>query len=127
MCRLLCCQTFHPQLFFLRLLHIYMTGYNGCHSILLEKTEYWFCIGSVVNSSALHLIAKEDKHTSADVPLGSSISKSSSVPDAVKDIPILKYAKQLVICGDLMEVCPLLVCKEQVRLPDRVQHGGVQV
>lgn len=48
-------------------------------------------------------------------------------PDAVKDVSILKYSKQFVVCCNLMEVCSLFICKEQVRLPNGVQHGRIQV
>lgn len=48
-------------------------------------------------------------------------------PDAVKDISILEYPKQFVVCGNLVEVCSLFVCKEQVGFPNGVQHWGIQV
>lgn len=50
-----------------------------------------------------------------------------SSPDAVEDVAVPGDPQQLVVRGDLMEVGPFLVSKEQVRLPDGVQHGGVQV
>lgn len=53
--------------------------------------------------------------------------RSIILPDAVEDVPVLKDPQQLVISGDLVEVGALLVSKEQVRFPDGVQHGGVQV
>lgn len=48
-------------------------------------------------------------------------------PDAVEDIAIAGDPQQLVVCGDLVEVGPLLVGEEQVRFPDGIQHGRVQV
>lgn len=48
-------------------------------------------------------------------------------PDAVEDVSISGDPQQLVVCGNLVEVGSFLVSKEQVRLPDGVQHGGVQV
>lgn len=48
-------------------------------------------------------------------------------PNAVEDIPVPGDPQQFVVCGDLMEVGPLLIGKEQVRFPDGVQHGWVQV
>lgn len=50
-----------------------------------------------------------------------------NLPDAVEDIPVPGDPQQLVVCGDLVEVGPLLVSKEQVRFPDGIQHGRVQV
>lgn len=48
-------------------------------------------------------------------------------PDAVEDIAIPRDPQQFVVGGDLMKVGPLLIGKEQVRFPDGIQHGGVQV
>lgn len=50
-----------------------------------------------------------------------------NLPDAVEDIPVPGDPQQLVVCGDLVEVGPLLVSKEQVRFPDGIQHRWVQV
>lgn len=43
-----------------------------------------------------------------------------SSPDAVEDIAIPGDSQQFVVRGDLMEVGPLLIGKEQVRLPDGI-------
>lgn len=48
-------------------------------------------------------------------------------PDAVEDVAIPGDPQQLVVRGNLVEMGPFLVSKEQVRLPDGVQHGGIQV
>lgn len=48
-------------------------------------------------------------------------------PDAVQHVSVPGDPQQFVVCGDLVEVGPLLVGKEQVRFPDGVQHGWVQV
>lgn len=48
-------------------------------------------------------------------------------PDAVKHISILEYPKQFVVSCNLVKVCSLFICKEQVRFPNGVQHRGVQV
>lgn len=48
-------------------------------------------------------------------------------PDAVEDIAISGDSQKLVVCGNLMEMGPFLISKEQIRLPDGVQHRGVQV
>lgn len=48
-------------------------------------------------------------------------------PDAVEDISILEYAKQFVVCRNLVKVCSFFICKEQIGFPNGVQHGGVQV
>lgn len=49
------------------------------------------------------------------------------LPDGVQNIAVLEYSQELVVCGDFMEVGSFLVGEEQVRLPDGVQHGWVQV
>lgn len=41
-------------------------------------------------------------------------------PDAVQDAAILENPQQLVICGDLVEIGPLFIGKEQVGFPDGV-------
>lgn len=48
-------------------------------------------------------------------------------PDGVQNVAVLEYPQQLVVRRDLVEVGSLLVGKEQVRLPDGVQHRRVQV
>ena len=48
-------------------------------------------------------------------------------PNAVENIAVVKYAQEFVVSGDLVEVGPLLVGKEEIGLPDGVQHGRVQV
>lgn len=48
-------------------------------------------------------------------------------PDAVEDVPVLEDPQQLVVCGDLVEAGALLIGEEQVRFPDGVQHGRVQI
>lgn len=48
-------------------------------------------------------------------------------PYAVEHVAVFRDAQQLVVGGDLVEVGPLLVGKEQVGFPDGVQHGGVEV
>lgn len=50
-----------------------------------------------------------------------------SLPDAVEDVSVPGDPQQLVVGGDLVEVRPLLVGEEQVRFPDGIQHGRVQV
>lgn len=50
-----------------------------------------------------------------------------SSPDAVEDIAIPGDSQQFVVRGDLVEVGPLLIGKEQVRLPDGIQHGWVKI
>lgn len=50
-----------------------------------------------------------------------------SSPDAVEDIAIAGDPQQFVVGGDLVEVGPLLIGKEQVRFPDGIQHGWVEV
>lgn len=50
-----------------------------------------------------------------------------SLPDAIEDISVPGDPQQLVVGGDLVEVGPLLVGEEQVRFPDGIQHGWVQV
>ena len=49
------------------------------------------------------------------------------LPDGVQHIPILEYPEQLVVRGDLVKMSPFLIRKEQIRLPNGVQHGRVQV
>lgn len=56
-----------------------------------------------------------------------AIAIKAPSPDAVEDVPILEYPKQLVVCRDLVKVGSLLVCKEQVGFPNGVQHGRVEV
>lgn len=48
-------------------------------------------------------------------------------PDAVEDVAVSGDPQKLVVCGNLMEMGPFLISEEQVRLPDGVQHRGVQV
>lgn len=48
-------------------------------------------------------------------------------PYAVEHISIFRNAQQLVVGGDLMEVGPLLIGEEQIRFPNGVQHGRVEV
>lgn len=48
-------------------------------------------------------------------------------PDAVQDAAILENPQQLVVCGDLVEIGPLFVGKEEVGFPDGVQHGRIQI
>lgn len=48
-------------------------------------------------------------------------------PYAVEHVAVFRDAEQLVVGGDLVEVGPFFVGKEQVRFPDGVQHGGVEV
>lgn len=48
-------------------------------------------------------------------------------PDAIEDISVPGDPQQFVVCGNLVEVGPLLVGKEQVGFPDGIQHGWVQV
>lgn len=48
-------------------------------------------------------------------------------PDTVEDISVLKYPKQFVVRCNLVEVCSLFICEEQVGFPNGVQHGRVQV
>lgn len=55
------------------------------------------------------------------------LSGSTRSPDAVENISILEYPQQFVVRRDLVEVCPLFIGEEQVRFPNGVQHGGVQV
>ncbi len=49
------------------------------------------------------------------------------LPYAVEHVAVFRDAKQLVVGGDLVEVGPLLVGKEQIRFPDGVQHRRVEV
>lgn len=55
------------------------------------------------------------------------LSSLSRPPDGVQHIAVLEYPEQLVVRGDLVKVSPFLVSKEQIWLPDGVQHGRVQV
>lgn len=48
-------------------------------------------------------------------------------PNAVEHVAVFRDAQQLVVGGDLVEVGPLFVGEEQIRFPNGVQHGGVQV
>lgn len=48
-------------------------------------------------------------------------------PDAIQNISILENPQQLVVRGDLMKVGAFLIGKEQVWLPDGVQHGWIQI
>lgn len=50
-----------------------------------------------------------------------------AAPDAVEHVAVAGDSQQFVVRRDLVEMCPLLVGKEQVGLPDGVQHGRVQV
>lgn len=56
-----------------------------------------------------------------------SPEEKGSAPDAVEHVAVLEYAQQFVVSGDLVEVGPFLIGKEQIRLPDGVEHGGVEV
>lgn len=49
------------------------------------------------------------------------------IPNAIQHTPISENAQKLVVCSDLVEVGSLLIGKEQIWLPDGVQHGGVQI
>lgn len=49
------------------------------------------------------------------------------VPDAVKNGSILEDPQQLVLCRDVMEIGAFLISEEQVRFPNQVQHGWVQI
>lgn len=53
--------------------------------------------------------------------------KKAPSPDAVKDVAVLEYPKQLVVRRDLVKVGSLFICKEQVGFPNGVQHGGVEI
>lgn len=53
--------------------------------------------------------------------------KKAPSPDAVKDVSVLEYPKQLVVRRDLVKVGSLFISKEQVGFPNGVQHGGVEV
>ena len=57
----------------------------------------------------------------------SSLGHLPAAPDAVEHVSILEDAQQLVVCGHLVETGPFLIGKEQVWLPDQVQHGGIEV
>lgn len=48
-------------------------------------------------------------------------------PDTVQDGTIFEDPQELVVCGDIMKVGAFLVGEEQVRFPNRIQHGRVQV
>lgn len=48
-------------------------------------------------------------------------------PDRIKDVAVLEYPQQLVVGGDFVKMCAFFVGKEQIRLPDGVQHGRVKV
>lgn len=48
-------------------------------------------------------------------------------PDAVEDVAVAGDSQQFVVRGDLVEVGSLLIGKEQVRLPDGIQHGRIEV
>lgn len=52
---------------------------------------------------------------------------SRASPDTVEDGSVLEDAQQLVVRRHIVEVGALFVGKEQVRLPNGVQHGWVQV
>ena len=49
------------------------------------------------------------------------------LPDTVQDITIFRDTQEFVICCDLVEVSSFLIGKEQIWLPDGVQHRWVQV
>lgn len=51
----------------------------------------------------------------------------TNLPDAVKNGPILKDPQQLVLSGDVVEIGSFLVGEEQIRFPNRIQHGRVQI
>lgn len=53
--------------------------------------------------------------------------EKGSAPDAVEHVAVLEDAQQFVVGGDLVEVGPFLIGKEQIWLPDGVEHGGVEV
>lgn len=55
------------------------------------------------------------------------LNRAVVVPDAVKNSSVLEDPQQLVLCGDVVEIGAFLVGEEQVGLPDRVQHGGIQI
>lgn len=55
------------------------------------------------------------------------MSHSLYLPYAVEYVAVLGDAQQLVVSGDLMEIGTFLIGEKQVRLPDGVQHGRVQV
>lgn len=48
-------------------------------------------------------------------------------PYAVEHVAVFRNTQQLVVSGDLMEVGPFFIGKEQIRFPNGVQHGRVQV
>lgn len=61
---------------------------------------------------------------------GGDIQRSHGVtrsPDGVQNVAVLEDPQELVVRGDFVEVGSLLVGEEQVRFPDGVQHGRVQV
>lgn len=66
--------------------------------------------------------------TPQPLPLApSSPGCTPAAPDAVEHISILEDAQQLVVCGHRMKIGPFLIGKEQIWLPNRVQHGGIEV
>lgn len=48
-------------------------------------------------------------------------------PYAIQHVPIFRDPQQLVVSGNLMEIGTLFIGKEQIWLPNGVQHGGVEV
>lgn len=48
-------------------------------------------------------------------------------PYAVEHVAVFGDTQQLVVSGDLVEVGPFFIGKEQIRFPNGVQHGRVQV
>ena len=50
-----------------------------------------------------------------------------SLPYTVEHVAILGNPQQLIVRGDLVEVGALLIGEEQIRLPDGIQHRGIQV
>lgn len=51
--------------------------------------------------------------------------KSKSLPHADEDVPITEDEKEDVLLGHIVEVGALLVGEEQVRLPQTLEHLGV--
>lgn len=57
--------------------------------------------------------------TPLPLPLApSSPGHLPAAPDAVEHVSIFEDAQQLVVCGNLVEIGPFLIGKEQIWLPD---------
>lgn len=56
-----------------------------------------------------------------------SLPPNLDSPYRIKNIAVLEYPQKLVVGGDFMKMCPFFIGEEQIRFPDGVQHGGVEV